>query len=112
MATSTTAIAASDRTFAMLAHLGGCLSSWIAPLLIYLAKKSDPDESFAADNAKEALNFQITVCGFCLLLMATVIGSNLLFIPILWDVILGVIAAAVASNGIAFRYPTTIRWIK
>ena len=49
-----------ERTMALLAHLLPLLGfGFIAPLVIYLVKKDDSD--FVADQAREALNFQITL---------------------------------------------------
>ncbi len=104
-----------DRTFAILAHVGGLFFSWVAPLIIYLIKKSEPDAAFDTDQAKEALNFQITlviayfVCG---LLIFVFIGIFLIWIVMLANLVLSIIAAINASNGVAYRYPLTLRLIK
>ena len=76
---------------------------------------------FVNDQAKEALNFAITlsIIGFALL-MVTILSLGigaLLTIPLLLFVGLGalvlVIIAAVKSNeGVAYRYPLTIRLVK
>jgi uncharacterized Tic20 family protein len=102
----------SSRTWAILSHVGGLLTTWIGPLVIYLIKKSDPGSEFAAANAKEALNFQITLFLVFLLLMITVVGMFLIFVPVLCNLILSIIAAVKASNGQAYRYPLTLRLIK
>ena len=81
--TTTAAVSGSpDRTLAIVAHIGGLLTSWLAPLVIYLIKKSDPAFPFATEQAKEALNFQITMfigymIGFVLSLI--LIGVFLIF---------------------------------
>ena len=103
---------APDRTFAILAHIGGLFTSWVAPLIIFLIKKSQPEEAFATDQAKEALNFQITVFFVYMLLIFTVVGMFLFFIPMLWNLIFSIIAAVKASNGVTYRYPFTLRLIK
>lgn len=101
-----------DRTWAILSHVGGLLTSWIGPLVIYLIKKSEPGGEFAAANAKEALNFQITLFIVFVVLMISVVGMFLLFVPILGNLILSIVAAVKASNGVSYRYPLTIRLIK
>lgn len=101
-----------DRTWAILAHVGGLLTSWIAPLVIYLIKKSEPGSEAAAANAKEALNFQITLFLVFVLLMVSVVGVFLLFVPILCNLIFSIVAAVKASNDQAYRYPMTLRLIK
>lgn len=113
MQTSTAPAPSSDaRNFAIFAHLLGLFTSWVAPLVIWLMKKNEPESSFAAEAAKEALNFQLTVFFFLIILMITMIGMFLLWIPMLANLVLSILAAVKASTGVAFRYPLTIRLIK
>ena len=105
-------VASSDRTFAVLAHVGGLFTSWVAPLVIFLIKKSDQSASFSTANAKEALNFQITMFILFMILIFSFVGIFLLFIPMIFNLIVSIMAAVKASNGISFRYPLTIRLIK
>jgi len=83
-----------------------------APLIIYLMKK---DESpFVADQAKESLNFQISVCIYALIsgvLILILIGFLLLIVVGVAGAILTIIASVKAANGEAYRYPLTIRLI-
>ncbi len=81
-------------------------------MIIFLIKKSDPDEAFATDQAKEALNFQITVFLVFMLLLITMIGAFLILIPMLWNLVFTIIAAVRSSNGVPYRYPLTLRLIK
>lgn len=114
--TSTISMSAGqDKTFAILAHIGGLFTSWVAPLIIYLIKKSDPNASFAADQAKEALNFQITVFlvyVVCFFLSFVVIGLFLFWIAIMSNLVLCIVAAVKSSNGVEYRYPLTLRLFK
>jgi len=48
-----------DRNIATVTHLGGTVFSFIPGLLVWALKKDD--SPYIADQAKEALNFQITV---------------------------------------------------
>jgi uncharacterized Tic20 family protein len=84
----------------------------IAPLIIYLAKK---DESrFVADQARESLNFQISVLIYGVVsgvLMLVLIGLLLLPIVMLMGIVLTIIAAVKAANGESYRYPLTIRLV-
>ena len=121
---------AEERQWAMFAHLsallGGLLTgavggwgSFIGPLIIWLVKKDTMP--FVNDQAKEALNFNITVSAiFLVLIILTVftlgIGA-ILTVPV--ALIVGVTAlvfiviAAIKSNeGAAYRYPFAIRLIK
>ena len=103
-----------ERTLAALAHAAGIVSTTMLPLLIplvvYLIKK---DESpFVAEQAKEALNFQITVILaiiVCVPLMLIVIGVFLAGIVTLASLILSIIGAIKTYEGKAYRYPVAIR---
>jgi uncharacterized Tic20 family protein len=102
-----------ERLWAMLAHLSEFVLAIIAPLLIMvlLGKRS----AFVDDQAKEALNFHITVliasivAGFSLLIF---IGIILLPIVIIGALVLAIIAAIKSYNGELYRYPVNIRFIK
>jgi uncharacterized protein len=108
----TTAAANPDRTFAILAHVGGLFTSWIAPLVIYLIKKSEDEGSFTTQNAREALNFQITLFIVFMVLTFSFVGLFLIFIPMIFNLVMCIMAAVKASNGESFRYPLTLRLIK
>lgn len=103
-----------DTTIGILSHLGGLFTSWIAPLIIYLIKKDDAD-TFSKQNASEALNFQITLIIWyfiCFILSFVLIGLFLFWIVALANLILSIVAAVKASNGIVYRYPLTLRLFK
>ena len=123
---ATTSSTPSERTWALVAHLGGPagillsagLFGFAVPLVIYLAKRDDSE--FAGNQAKEALNFQLTlfllhvaICGFVLVTL----GLGLLvvwpFAIALWfvELVLGVVAALKSYGGTRFRYPLTLRMI-
>lgn len=110
--TSTIATAHPDTTFAVLAHIGGLFTSWIAPLVIFLIKKSDEGAAFTTANAKEALNFQITLFIVYMIMMFSFVGLFLIFIPIVFNFVVCIVAAVKASNGVSFRYPLSLRLIK
>ena len=93
------------------AFLGlGCL---LGPLIIWLVKKDTMP--FVDDQAKEALNFNITVAiaaVICGVLMFVLIGFVLLpVLGIAW-LVFTIIAAIKANEGVAYRYPFTLRLIK
>jgi uncharacterized Tic20 family protein len=102
-----------DKSMGMLAHLLGILG-FIGPLIIWLIKKDT--SPFVNDQGKEALNFQL------MLLIGWVVGAvaNLVFCVgiLIWlavivvGVIFSIIGAMKAKEGIAYRYPFTIRFIK
>jgi uncharacterized protein len=108
-----------ERNWAMLSHLLALVGYFVipfgnvaAPLIIYLMKK---DESpFVADQSRESLNFQISVCIYALIsgvLVLILIGFLLLAVVGVAGAILTIIAAVKASNGEAYRYPLTLRLI-
>lgn len=112
--TATTNVNRQDKTLAILVHLGGLFFSWVGPLIIYLIKKGSGDD-FTIHNARESLNFQLTlliayVVSFVLSFI--LIGLFLLWVVILSNLILSIMAAVKASNGVDYRYPMTIRFIK
>ena len=122
---------AEERQWAMFAHLsallGGLLTSgwggsfgfFIGPLVIWLMKKDTMP--FVNDQGKEALNFAITVSIICVaLLMLTLLSLGigaLLTIPLFLAVgitalVLIIMAAIKANEGVAYRYPFAIRLVK
>ncbi len=123
-------IPAEERQWAMFSHLsallGGVLTSavggwgfFLGPLVIWLLKKDTMP--FVADQAKEALNFNITVSAVFLVLMILgfltlgigflLIGPLMMVIGVLALVFI-VIAAIKANEGVAYRYPMTVRLVK
>ena len=106
--------ASNDRMIAMLAHLLPLLGfSFVAPLVIYLVKKDE--SAFVADQAKEALNFQITLfiaIMVSVVLIVVLIGVLMLMGIGLAALVLGIVAAIRANDGERYRYPFTIRLIR
>jgi len=111
MAEITSEVSSNDKNLAVLTHLGGILFSFIPSLIVWLLKK---DNAYVSDQAREALNFQIT------LLIAYVVSYILIFIligfllvGIVWlaNIILCILAAVAASKGETYRYPFTLRLI-
>jgi len=110
------------RMWAMFCHLGGVcaflpilpvLGGIIAPLVIWQMKKDA--FSFVDEQGKEAANFQISVLLYAFvagLLCFACIGAGLLVVVYILDVIFLVIAAIKANDGVHYRYPLTIRFIK
>lgn len=111
-----------QRTWAMIAHLSAFsmyftgIGHLLGPLIIWLAKKEG--NPFVDDQGKEALNFQISITIYyaaAFLLIFTVIGAIIGFPALvaigIFQIIFMIIAAIKANDGIAYRYPLTIRLI-
>ncbi len=108
-----------DKNWGMFSHLSALVGfiipfgNILGPLLIWQIKGKE--SAFIATEAKEALNFQITMLiGFiiCFVLMFVVIGLFLVWILALADLILLIMAAVSASKGQPYRYPFALRLVK
>lgn len=103
-----------ERTLTLLCHLSGILTGFIGPLVFWLVKKDE--STFINDQAKEALNFQITLAiAYVVLSVLSVIscGVMLVVFPVIYvgSIVLMVIAGMKANEGISYRYPLTLRLI-
>lgn len=108
------------RMWGMLGHLTALsgflcipLGNIIGPVVVLLVKGKE--YSFVNDQAKESLNFQITMT-----VLVIVIGFLSFMIPVLvylaWlvglaDLILVIMASIQAKAGTAYRYPFAVRLI-
>lgn len=107
---------------ALICHLlpfAGCLMpkvpvlNIVAPLLLWLIKKDEMP--FLRDQGREVINFQITVSIATFVCMLTF----WLVLPILIAIgvavtafVLMILGAIKASDGVAYRYPFSLRLIK
>jgi len=102
-----------ERTFAILAHILTIVSSFIAPLVIYLLKKDE--SAFVSEHAKESLNFQITMFILFMIsfvLMLVLIGFLLIWLLSIANLVLVIIATIKANENKMYRYPINFRLIK
>ena len=108
-----------ERTWAMLSHFSAlCMfifpfGNILAPLIIWLIKKDEM--SFVQDQAKEVLNFQISMTIY--LLISGILCFILIGIPFviglgIFNVIITIIAGIKANDGKSYRYPINLRLIK
>ena len=113
-----------ERTWAMLGHLSA-LSAFITgigcvlgPLIVWLIKRDTMP--FAGEQAREALNFNITViiaaAGLWLLTILTLGIGLLLTVPLALALFVGwlvltIIAAVKANAGEHYRYPFALRLV-
>lgn len=103
-----------DRNLAMLTHLSGLLLSVIVPLIVWLIHKDRPDKAYLVKEAKEALNFQITVLiGYVICWVLTIIVIGVLLNWLLWlaNLVFCIIAAVKVSSDGSYRYPFTLRLV-
>ena len=101
-----------DKNIATVTHLGGTVFSFIPALIVWVLKKDDSE--YISNQAKEALNFQITVlvAQFIAGVLALVL-IGFVFMGIIWlaNIVLCIIAAISTSKGETYRYPLTLRLI-
>ena len=115
-----------QRQWAMFAHLSaltglftGGLGCFLGPLIIWLVQKDTMP--FVGDQAKEALNFNITVGIVTLglvvvgtVLLVVLIGFLFYFaafaVGIYW-LVMTIIATIKSNEGVAYRYPMTLRLV-
>ena len=102
---------AEDRQWASIAHLGGILGP-LPSLIIWLVFKDRG--SFTNNEAKEALNFQITlIIAYLVGGILTIIGVGFILLFVTWvsTIVFGILAAVASSRGEPYRYPVNIRMI-
>ena len=109
---NTTEVSSDQRTLAMLAHLLGIFTGPVAALVIWLVKREEG--GFVEDQAKEALNFQITVLILSVIsavLVLVLIGFLLLLAVWVGSLVFAIIGAMKAYEGQRYRYPLTLRLV-
>ena len=108
-----------EKTFGMLCHLLALsglvvpVGFIIGPLVIWLMKKDQ--YPFVNEQGKESLNWQLTMLiGFiiCFVLCFVLIGFVLLPLLGLVDLIFVILASIKANDGISYKYPFRIQFIK
>lgn len=116
----TEAISREARQWAMVCHLialvgllGNGIGFALGPLIVWLLKKED--HPFIDEQGKESLNFQITM--FIALLIGGIlalvfVGFVVLFIVAIVMTVFPIIGAIKANEGVHYRYPISIRFIK
>jgi uncharacterized Tic20 family protein len=107
------------RTWGMLAHLSAFAGLLIpmagniaGPLIVWLIKQDQP---FVSGEAKEALNFNITVTlasVVCVGLFWILIGIPMAFALFLYWIVMTVLAGIKASEGVMYHYPIALRLVK
>jgi uncharacterized Tic20 family protein len=109
-----------ERTWGMFAHLSAFAvfvfplgGNILAPLIIWLTRRDT--SAYVEMEAREALNFNITVtlgwivCGS---LFFALIGIPLGALLFLYWLVMAIVAAVKASEGVGYRYPISLRLVK
>jgi uncharacterized Tic20 family protein len=95
-------------------YLGNGIGGVVGPLIVWLIKRDTMP--LVNDQGKEALNFNISnfIYILCSLLLVPVFGLGFLvmFVIGIFHLVFTIVAAVKAYEGIAYRYPLTIRFIK
>jgi len=108
-----------ERTMGMLCHLLALagyaipFGNILGPLIIWQIKKDQ--YPFADDQGKESLNFQISVSIYAIIstiLIIVVIGIPLVIAVGVFGLVEIILASIKANQGIPWRYPMTIKFIK
>ena len=108
-----------EKTWAMFGHLSGLVGYFIpfanllGPFILWQLKKDEMD--FASEQAKESLNFQISMTIYLLIAGVSIfILIGFVLLPLLWlfGIIMLLIASVKANDGNEFRYPLNLRFIR
>jgi len=104
-----------EKTWALLAHFGGIVLGFIAPLITFLVKGNE--SATVRAHSVQALNFQITwaIATVVAVILSIVTCGVLFFLPfVTWVVIIvfSIIAGVKANEGVLYKYPMSIELIK
>jgi uncharacterized Tic20 family protein len=101
-----------EKNIAVVTHITGIFFSFFPGLIVWLLKK---DESpYLGEQAREALNFQITLLiAYVVSGILVIILVGILLVWLVWvaNIIFSIIAAIAASKGENYRYPFSLRLI-
>jgi len=109
-------VSSQSRNLATLSHLSAFITffgipSLVGPLVMWLLNRDDP---FVEQQAKEALNFNISfllygaAAAFSIILLVGLIALPAVLVT--WFVLV-IVAAVKAGNGEDYQYPFTIRFV-
>lgn len=100
-----------ERIWALAAHFCHLVGlSLLGPLVIWLLKKEN--SPFVADQAKEALNFQLCSLVTIVLTASTCALAPLTVVVVIGSFIYCILGGAEAYKGRKYRYPYTFRIIQ
>ena len=110
-------VAESERLAAALTHFAGMFFLFIPAFFVWARTRREPKESWLAHQAKEALNFQLTVtaliaiCGM-LGFTLTAIGLRVFPFVIAFDWLFSIIAIVKALQGDRWAYPMKVGFVR
>lgn len=97
----------------VLSHLSSLIGvGFVLPLVVYLVMRSESE--YVACNAREALNFHISILIYslcCIPLVFVLIGIPLLMAIGIGALVLSIMAAVRSADGECYRYPLTLRLV-
>lgn len=103
-------VSGNGKTMAIIMHILGIFFWFIPALIVYLAA----DDSFTKENAKNALNWQVSATIYAVisvLLILVIVGIVLLALLGIANMVFSIVAALKASDGEAWKYPLAIKFI-
>lgn len=99
-----------EKTWGMLAHLGGLFLGFVAPLVVLLGKGTE--SPYTRAQAVEALNFQITLAiAYVVAFISIIVLVGVVLLPLvaIGHVVFGILASVAAGRGELYRYPLNLR---
>lgn len=100
------------RTMSLLAHIGGPVVGFVAPLVIFLIYKDR--DGFVRYNSLEALNFQIFLAiAYVVSMITMLVGVGFLLFFAVWicSIVFAIQGAIAANRGQPYRYPVSLRLV-
>lgn len=101
-----------ERTWAILGHLLPVVTSFVAPLVIWLVFKGRGP--YLEDQAKESLNFQLTLLiAYVVGGVTSILGIGLIILAVagIAQLLFAILAAVSVSRFEWYRYPVTLRMV-
>jgi uncharacterized protein len=107
----------SQRVVAALTHAAGIFFVFIPSFIVWWRTRDEPEDSWLAHQAKEALNFQYSMTAIyvvCGMLGFTLSGIGLRILPFAFafDVIFALVATLQSARGARFEYPLKFRFVR
>jgi uncharacterized protein len=104
-----------ERTMSMICYITGIFGilCWVGPLIFYMTRK---DSAFIQDQSRQALNWALTaVIGFVapiLVFWCPPVAVLIILGVGITNLIFCIIAAIKANQGVAYRFPFSIKFVK